>query len=208
VWGRRHAKLTWCAAKVNPPFQSGQFHSFADSSWADVLSSPKSTNSYDILCNNAVVSRKTKLSTIIATSSTEAELISAAYCAAEVAFIRKLAQELGFVQVSPTIIFEDDNGYFKFEHSETEEYEDEVHYIGTLYVPDLVFSSGKKLEGRLEGRIVVYSGGQISPDFYSVSKKSNEDTYDVFEFCNGLEYELDSFMDYVVAELDGKNKGL
>ena len=102
-------------------------------------------------------------------------------------------------------IFEDDNGYFKFEHSETEEYEDEVHYIGTLYVPDLVFSSGKKLEGRLEGRIVVYSGGQISPDFYSVSKKSNEDTYDVFEFCNGLEYELDSFMDYVVSELDDKN---
>jgi hypothetical protein len=105
-------------------------------------------------------------------------------------------------------IFEDDNGYFKFEHSETEEYDDEVHYIGTLYVPDLVFSSGKKLEGRLEGRIIVYNGGQISPDFYSVSKKSNEDAYDVFEFCNGLEYELDSFMDYVVSELDDKNKDL
>jgi hypothetical protein len=28
VWGRRHAKLTWCAGKVNPPFQAGQFHSF------------------------------------------------------------------------------------------------------------------------------------------------------------------------------------
>jgi hypothetical protein len=56
------------------------------------------------------VSWKTKLSAIITTSSTEAELISAAYCAAEVAFIRKLAQELGFVQVSPTIIFEDYNG--------------------------------------------------------------------------------------------------
>jgi len=56
------------------------------------------------------VSWKTKLSAIIATSSTEAELISAAYCAAEVAFLRKLAQELGFVQVSPTVIFEDING--------------------------------------------------------------------------------------------------
>ena len=105
-------------------------------------------------------------------------------------------------------IFEDDNGYFKFEHSETEDYGDEVHYIGTLYVPDLIFPSGKKLKGRLEGRIIVYSGGQISPDFYSVSKKSNEDAYDVFEFCNGLEYELDSFMDYVVSELDDKNKDL
>jgi hypothetical protein len=75
-------------------------------------------------------------------------------------------------------------------------------------VPDLIFPSGKKLKGRLEGRIIVYSGGQISPDFYSVSKKSNEDAYDVFEFCNGLEYELDSFMDYVVSELDDKNKDL
>ena len=105
-------------------------------------------------------------------------------------------------------IFEDDNGYFKFEHTETEDYGDEIHYIGTLYVPDLVFPSGKKIEGRLEGRIVVYDNGQVSPDFYSVSKKSNEDAYDVFEFCNGLEYELDSFIDYVVGELDEKNKEL
>ena len=90
--------------------QSGQFHSFADSSWADVVPSRKSTNCYHIFCNNAVVSWKTKLSAIIATSSTEAELISAAYCSAEIAFLRKLAQELGFAQVSPTIIFEDNNG--------------------------------------------------------------------------------------------------
>ena len=110
VWGRRHAKLTWCAAKVNPPFQSGQFHSFADSSWADVVPSRKSTNCYHIFCNNAVVSWKTKLSAIIATSSTETELIGVVYCSVEIVFRRKLAQELGFAQVSPTIIFEDNNG--------------------------------------------------------------------------------------------------
>jgi hypothetical protein len=102
-------------------------------------------------------------------------------------------------------IFEDDNGYFKFEHTETEDYGDEIHYIGTLYVPDLVWPSGKKIEGRLEGRIIAFNNGQVSPDFYSVSKKSNEDSYDVFEFCNGLEYELDSFIDYVVGELSEKN---
>jgi hypothetical protein len=56
------------------------------------------------------VSWKTKLSTIIVTSSTEVERISAAYIPAEIAFLRKLAQELGFVQESPTIIFEDNNG--------------------------------------------------------------------------------------------------
>jgi hypothetical protein len=102
-------------------------------------------------------------------------------------------------------VFEDDNGLFKFEFDSCEEYEDEIHYIGTLYVPDLEWSNGKRIEGRLEGRIVVYSNGQISPDFYSVQKYSkSHDNYDVFEFCNGLEYELDSFLDYVVGELKQK----
>ena len=102
--------------------------------------------------------------------------------------------------------FEDDRGLFKFEHTETEDYADEVHYIGTLYVPDLEWPNGKRLEGRLEGRIVVYSNGTTSPDFYSISKDPKTgDNYDVFEFCNGLEYELDSFLDYVVSELEQKD---
>ncbi len=105
--------------------------------------------------------------------------------------------------------FEDDNGLFKFEFESCEDYGDEVHYIGTLYVPDIVWSVGdklKKIEGRLGGRIVVYSNGQISPDFYSIQKDpKSEDHYDVFEFCNGLEYELDSFLDYVVSELEQKD---
>lgn len=102
--------------------------------------------------------------------------------------------------------FEDDNGLFKFEFDSCEDYGDEIHYLGTLYVPDLEFSGGRRLEGRLEGRIVVYNNGQTSPDFYSIEKdpKSGEN-YDVFEFCNGLEYELDSFLDYVVSELDQKD---
>ena len=52
---------------------------------------------------------KTKLSAILATSSTESELISVTHCASAVAFLRTLAEELGFHQVSPTIIYEDNN---------------------------------------------------------------------------------------------------
>lgn len=103
-------------------------------------------------------------------------------------------------------IFEDDRGYFKFEFDSCEDYGDEVHYLGTLYVPDLEFEDGSIIEGRLSGRIVVYSQGQISPDFYSVQKdKKSGDNYDVFEFCNGLEYELDSFLDYVISEIEKKD---
>ena len=109
MWGCKNAKITWYASKVHFPLKVGQLHSYADSSWADVLPSRKSTNSYDIFLNNAVVSWKTKLLAILATS-TEAELISAAHCAVEVVFLRKLAEELGFHQVSPTIIYEDNNG--------------------------------------------------------------------------------------------------
>jgi len=100
-------------------------------------------------------------------------------------------------------VFEDDFGYFKFEHAETEDYGDEKHYIGNLYVPDLEFPDGTRIEGRLSGRIIKYQSGQISPDFNSIQlDKESGDHYDIFEFCNGLEYELDSFLEYVVAELE------
>lgn len=99
-------------------------------------------------------------------------------------------------------VFEDDNSMFKFELESSEDYGDEVHYIGTLYVPDLVWPNGNRIEGILHGRIVVFENGTTSPDFFSVKKdpKSGEN-YDIFEFCNGLEYELDVFLDYVVKQL-------
>lgn len=93
-------------------------------------------------------------------------------------------------------IFEDK--YFKFEYKKTLNLGDEeIQYFGTLYVPDLKLTNGKLIKGKLEGKIVVYKNGQISPYFFSNDKQ----TYDVFEFCEGLEYELDSFLDYIVCEL-------
>jgi len=95
-------------------------------------------------------------------------------------------------------LFEDD--YFKFEFETWEDYGDEQHFIGTLYVPDLEWTDGRIIEGRLQGKIVKFENGNISPDFYS------KDGYDTFEFCNGLEYELDSFIDYVIAKIEEKYK--
>lgn len=95
-------------------------------------------------------------------------------------------------------IFEDDFGYFKFELKESTHYGDETHYMGVLYVPDLEFQNGKKLEGRLEGKLIVSKNKLTSIDFHSDTKTK----YDVFEFCNGLEFELDLFIDYIVSELE------
>ena len=43
-------------------------------------------------------------------SSAEAELIALCACAADVAYCRKLANELGFLQLRPTVIHEDNVG--------------------------------------------------------------------------------------------------
>lgn len=103
------------------------------------------------------------------------------------------------------IIFEDDSGLFKFEFQELEDYGDEKHIIGVIYVPDLVWDNGDKVEGRLEGRIVDFGEGRTSPDFFITVKNpktKGEIQLDVFDFCSGLEYELDSFIDYVVSEIE------
>lgn len=97
-------------------------------------------------------------------------------------------------------IFEDEDGYFKFELIDIVEFEDEKHYNGVIYVPDIILKN-KKIEGRLEGNITVYLDGTISPDFYLISKKT---IYDIFEFCEGLEYELDNFVDYIIKKIERK----
>ena len=104
-------------------------------------------------------------------------------------------------------ILEDDSGFFKFEFRDINHYKDETHIIGIIYVPDLQFESGKRIKGRLEGKIVVYDNGQTSPDFYVNMKNGNREImFDVFEFLNGKEYEFDSFIDYVVGELKNKKR--
>ena len=102
-------------------------------------------------------------------------------------------------------IFEDDNNLFRFEFESEETFNGETHYIGTIYVPDLTLSNGKKVKGRLTGRIIAYKNGTNSPEFYSVVKDSmTHENYEIFDFCNGIEYELDNFIDYVIMELNGK----
>ena len=94
---------------INLPLTPGEFESWVDSSWADVKPSRKSTSHY-ILCNNALVHRRSKVASILTTSTTEAAVISAARCSQDVVFCRKLANELGFTETKPTVLWEDNNG--------------------------------------------------------------------------------------------------
>jgi hypothetical protein len=96
TWGRRDAKLTWRVSKTKDPLRPGDIGSFADSSWDSVKPSRKSTNCHYILCNNALVHWCSKISSILTTSTKEAELISTTSCTQDVVFCRKLVDELGF----------------------------------------------------------------------------------------------------------------
>ncbi len=98
--------------------------------------------------------------------------------------------------VENEILFEDDQGYFKFEFKDCEDLGDEIHYRGTLYVPDLKFDKST-INGCLEGTIIKFKNNNTVLEF-------EVDGYDVLEFCGGLEYELDSFVDYVIDEIDQK----
>jgi hypothetical protein len=96
-------------------------------------------------------------------------------------------------------VFKDDDGYFTFTLDSIEDYGDETHYIGKIECPDYTYGD-ETIPGILEGRIVVTSEGLTSPDF------CYENTgLEIFDFCEGLEYELDSFIDYVVSELESQN---
>lgn len=101
--------------------------------------------------------------------------------------------------LSTDTTFEDN--YFKFELDDIKYEEDGIQYIGTLYVPDLE-KHHKTIDGNLKGKIILYNTGAYSLEFLKVVREKGKDIeYDIFEFCNGLEYELDSFIDYVVQEL-------
>lgn len=101
--------------------------------------------------------------------------------------------------LSTDTIFEDE--LFKFELDDIKYGDDGIEYIGTIYVPDL-YKNRKMIDGNLKGKITLYNTGSYSLDFLKiVYERGKEVEYDIFEFCSGLEYELDNFIDYVVQEL-------
>jgi hypothetical protein len=98
-------------------------------------------------------------------------------------------------KIENEVVFEDDDNHFKFELSGTKKIGDSRQLMGTFYVPDIEIGGGKVITGQLNGFITIHANGQISPDF-------SKEGYDIFDFCEGIEHELDSFVEYVVGEVD------
>lgn len=98
------------------------------------------------------------------------------------------------------IMFE--SSYFKFELEDTIINNHDTTYKGTFYVPDLTLMDGSILEGNIYGELIVYRNGTYILNFdKKVTINNNDFIYEIYEFCEGLEYELDSFIDYIILEL-------
>jgi len=100
-------------------------------------------------------------------------------------------------------VFVDDTGLFRFEFNTCDELGEEWQYHGVLYLPDLRLPNGKILKGKLNGYISYFHevGLTVSEFYYHTS---NGKIYEAFDFCEGFEYELDLFLDYVVSEIENK----
>jgi hypothetical protein len=96
------------------------------------------------------------------------------------------------------IIYEDEEGLFKFELETIKTHIDEIHYVGKIYVPDMTIG-GELYKGILTGRIINYKKNNINvPHFY-------KGDYDIFDYCDGIEIELDDFIDSVVDDIKGNS---
>ena len=97
--------------------------------------------------------------------------------------------------------FSSTDGYFHFTFSHVEHRDKKDFYYGTITVPSIEFENGKKIDGVIEGFILVLSNNTKVPFF-------EKNGYDILEFCNGLEYELDNFLDYVIDTLNDEKNAL
>lgn len=105
--GRKHIPITWCAAHCRAPHKPGHVYGYADASFADIKPDRLSSTGYVFMLNNAAISWRSARTPLQVLNAAEAELVGLCTATQEAVFLRKLCQELGFVQHQPTIIYED-----------------------------------------------------------------------------------------------------
>jgi hypothetical protein len=100
-----------------PPFPPStspfQLRGFVDASHANDLRNRRSTTGYGFCIASGVVAYRCHTQTITATSSTEAEFLAAVEAAKIAKCLRFILRKLGFPQVGPTPIFENNESTIK-----------------------------------------------------------------------------------------------
>jgi hypothetical protein len=105
--GRKAFSLSCCAQDTQAPYLPGQLYGYADASFADVKPDRKSSYGYVFFINNAAVSWRATKTPLITLNAAESEVVALSAAAQEAVYLRKLCNELGFTQSSPSILYED-----------------------------------------------------------------------------------------------------
>ena len=105
--GRETLSLRWLAQDTQAPHLPGQLYAYADASFADVEPDRQSRYDYVFLINNAAVSWRATKTPLVTLNDAESEVVALSAPAQEAVYLRKLCNELGFSQTSPSIIYED-----------------------------------------------------------------------------------------------------
>jgi hypothetical protein len=88
----------------------GSIEGFCDSDWAGCVDTRRSTSGFVWMMNGGAVCWRSKLQTIVALSSTEAEYVGATPAVQEVIWLRDLLCELKMTDSSPSILNMDNRG--------------------------------------------------------------------------------------------------
>mmetsp|Transcript_28739 Transcript_28739/g.67115 ORF Transcript_28739/g.67115 Transcript_28739/m.67115 type:complete len:206 (-) Transcript_28739:135-752(-) len=84
-----------------------RLYGFTDSDWAADPDTRRSVGAFVLFLNGAPVAWRSKLQPSVALSTCEAEYMAASKAGTEVVWLRRLLAGLGFPQLLPTVLYED-----------------------------------------------------------------------------------------------------
>jgi len=103
--GTKNHKLTY--TRSDDPGTANVVHSYADSDHAGDPDSRRSVTGYLCMMNGGAVSWQSVRQQVVALSSAEAEYYAASVAGTDVTYLRRLLDNLGYTQGTPTVLFED-----------------------------------------------------------------------------------------------------
>lgn len=116
---------------------------YSDADFAGSIDDRASTSGYLMNMGSAAVSWSCKKQATVATSSAEAEYISAWEAACEIVWLRRILQDLGISQAEATSLFIDSQSAIKLAknpvfHSKTKHVDTKYHHIRSLIAKDVL----------------------------------------------------------------------
>ena len=104
---RKNVTLRCCAQDCTGAHLPGTICGYANASFADTIPHRHSSVGFVFMLNGAAISWRASRTTLIVLNAAEAELYRLSSATQEAIYLRKVCIELGFLQNSPTIMYED-----------------------------------------------------------------------------------------------------